>query len=125
MASTAKPDIYQQVTDQILEQLEQGIVAWRKPWASNGSPRNFVSGHVYQGMNTFLLALRPFFSPFWLSFKQAQERGGSVRKGEHGAKIIFWKMLAREDESGDSKSFPYLNSWTVFNTEQCDGLDVP
>src|SRR4051794_36453854 len=76
-------DVYALVTDRITAALEGGTVPWHKPWAAVGMPRNLASGRPYRGMNVLLLSLgQPYQSPWWLTFKQAQELGGRVQKGE-------------------------------------------
>lgn len=118
-------DVYQKITDRIVEQLEQGVVAWRKPWIV-GKSMNLNSGKAYRGINTLILATSPFSSPYWVTFKQAKECGGSVRKGERGYPIVFWNVLEKENDEGEVTSrFGYLRQWTVFNVEQCDGVDYP
>lgn len=127
-ASTVRRDIYQEVTDQIIALLERGVVPWRKPWSAGSAPQNIISRKAYKGMNAFLLALRGFSSPYWLTYKQAKERGGFVRRGESGARIIFWNFIEREVKNGDEteiKAYGYLNTWTVFNLEQCEGVEAP
>ncbi len=84
--------VYEIVTERILEKLEQGTVPWHKPWAGGGCPQNLVSGKEYRGVNVWLLGSQDFSSPFWVTFKQAKQLGGSVRKGEHGTPCIFWKF---------------------------------
>jgi antirestriction protein ArdC len=94
-------------------------------------PRNFHTGKPYRGINVFLLWSSPYNSPFWLTFKQAQELKGNVRKGEKGTQIVFYKQLRdrkKEDattcEEDDRAPF-VLCYYTVFNVEQCDGLTLP
>lgn len=82
-------DIYQIVTDRITAQLEAGTVPWRKPWGTYGASRNAITNKPYRGINVFLLAGCSFNDPRWLSFKQAQDLGGSVRKGEKGTPVVF------------------------------------
>ncbi|WP_039065526.1 ArdC-like ssDNA-binding domain-containing protein, partial [Shigella boydii] len=60
----------------------------------------------------------------WLTYKQAQELGGQVRKGEHGTTAIFYKTLEKEDEDGEIEKIPMLKAFTVFNVEQIDGLSI-
>ena len=82
---------YQVITDRILEKLEQGIVPWHRPWGGADTwPKNFHSGKDYRGVNVFLLSCQGFDSPYWLTYKQAKERGGNVRKGEKGSPVVFW-----------------------------------
>jgi len=133
-----KLNIYQMVTDRIIASLEKGVIPWQKPWQApkyKGGffPRNLQTGRPYRGVNVMLLWSAEYSSPFWLTFKQAQEMGGSVRKGERSESIVFYKQLParEEDRSGaedeaDGKRGPYvLTYYNVFNSEQCDGLDVP
>ena len=84
-------DVYQIITDRILDIMEQGVIPWRKPWnyGSEKGSWNLVSKRHYQGINCFLLACTPYGSPYWLSYKQAQGLGGTVRKGERGSPVIF------------------------------------
>lgn len=122
---------YEVVTDRIIEKLQAGTVPWRQTWeagqAGIGEHRSLVSGKRYRGINTLLTASQGFASPYWLTFKQALELGGSVRKGEKGTPIVFVGRVTRESESDDSKpeSFSFLRYYTVFNAEQCDGIEYP
>lgn len=125
--SNAK-DVYQEITDQIVLALEQGTAPWVKPWASCGSPRNAITGREYSGINTILLSMTPFASPLWLTFKQAKDVGGNVRKGEHGTRVVFFKPFKVKDvnASGDGddveKTIPLLRTFTVFNVSQIENL---
>lgn len=121
-------DVYQIVTDRIVTMLEGGVAPWRKPWVSGAPlpPVNMVSGKPYKGINTFLLTASPYENPWWLTFKQAQDRGGNVRKGEKGMPVIFWKMFEKQDPEADKKKMvPVLRYYTVFNVEQCEGVEAP
>lgn len=125
--------LYQTVTDTIIDTLERGVVPWRKPWdTANALPVNVQSNRPYRGVNVFLLAMRPFSDHRWLTFKQAQERGGRVRPGEKSTLVVFWKRWEppqgeeSEAEEGSAKrDVPLLRYFNVFNVEQCDGLDLP
>ena len=129
MAAThEKSDVYQIITDRIIELLENGTAPWRKPWVgSHKMPINLVSKKPYQGINTFILTCSPHTSPYWLTFKQAKEKGGNVRKGEKGTPVIFWKIYEKEDQSAEDgvKRLPVLRYYTVFNADQCDGIEIP
>ena len=125
-------DPYQAVTDLILEHLERGVVPWRCPWQREvGIPRNFHTGKTYNGINVLLLGLRHMPSPYWLTFRQAQERGGHVRKGEHGAHVI--KVGESKSSSHDEavatdeprRKRLFLREYTVFNAVQIEGIDFP
>ena len=98
----ARNDPYQLVTDTILAHLERGVVPWRCPWNRfTGRPRNFHTGREYQGVNVLLLGLLHLPSPWWMTFRQAQERGGGVRKGEHGALVMKWGRRQKAVKNGD------------------------
>ena len=122
-------DVYQIITDRLISILEAGAAPWRKPWnyGQEGGPLNLSSKKHYQGINTFLLACSPYGSPYWLTFKQAVDLGGSVRKGEKGTPVIFWKIYEKEDANAEDgkKRLPVLRYYTVFNVEQCDGIEAP
>jgi antirestriction protein ArdC/proteasome lid subunit RPN8/RPN11 len=120
-----KNDVYQIVTDRIIRLLESGTVPWHTPWkGGNQWPQNFVSRKVYRGINLFLLNAANYASPYWLTFKQVQQLGGRVRKGEQSFPVVFWKML-QETRDGETKHIPFLRYHSVFNVAQCEGLKVP
>jgi antirestriction protein ArdC len=126
----ARNDPYQLVIDNILAHLERGVVPWRCPWnRSTGRPRNFHSSREYQGINVLLLGLQQFASPWWMTFRQVQERGGKVRKGEHGSPIMKWgrheKTLKNGDGTEEKKSAFFLRSYRVFNAVQIEGIEFP
>jgi len=87
------PDVYQIITDKLIAILEQGAAPWRKPWTGGGAPANLVSKRAYNGINHFLLSASSYGSPYWLTFKQANDLGGHIRKDEKGTPVIFWKLL--------------------------------
>lgn len=132
-----KFDAYQMVTDRICELMEQGFIPWDKPWAmAKTSAWSGHDGHIYSMVNQFLLAdpekkyadwddLTKDIAGEWVTFKQAVDRGGMVRKGEKGRKIVFFTMLPEKDNGGNEtkKVFPYLKWTTVFKVEQCDGIE--
>jgi antirestriction protein ArdC len=134
--TTSRPNIYQIVTVRIIQSLKAGVIPWEKPWQSphfSGGPfpRNFLTGKPHRGINVLLLWSSSYASPFWLTFKQAQELRGTVRKGEKGTQIVFYKQLRnrKEDEAAtdeEKERAPFvLCYYTVFNVEQCDGLTLP
>lgn len=124
-------NLYEQVTSSILSSLRRGVVPWRKPWSTAASiPVNAVSGRAYRGVNVFLLALAPYTDHRWLTFKQVKEKGGSVRKGERSTLVVLWKFpepkAGEEPEPTETKRpSPLLRYFSVFNAEQCEGLDLP
>lgn len=133
--SDKKPrrDIYQEVTDRIIGYLEQGTAPWKNPirrGTGDGWPKNLSSGKQYRGINVFLLGLRSweagFTSDYWLTFNQAKAVGGTVRKGEKGSLVTFWKMYATQDkDTGLETEIPMLKHYTAFNLKQIDGITAP
>ena len=125
----SKIDAYELVTNKILGLLDKGEVPWRKPWtvAPGMRPQNATSKRPYSGINALVLAMSGYTDPRWLTFKNAQKLGGSVRKGEKGTPIVFWKQIKIKDANGETeeKTIPLLKYFNVFNAQQCDGLDLP
>src|SRR6195256_3955847 len=126
-----KRDIYADVSARIIAELERGAAPWVKPWSvtpGQNVPQNAVTGRPYSGCNVILLWFarnRGWATPRFLTFKQALEAGGHVRKGEHGTKVYFVKQLQVKDRDGEeagSRLVPMLREYTVFNVDQCDGL---
>lgn len=128
----SKTDVYQTVTNSIIEALERGVKPWVCPWKRNGAasgiPSNFSTGKAYTGMNIMLLwcsaAKHGFQDPRWLTYHQATEQGAQVRKGETGTTGIFYKTLEKENDAGELERIPMLKTFTVFNIEQTDGLNL-
>lgn len=91
-------------------------------------PRNAISGRTYRGINPIVLRLTAeaegYGDPRWLTYRQSQAAGGHIRRGERGTRIVFWKFIEREDGGGEPRRFPLLRTFTVFNAEQCEGLEL-
>lgn len=123
--------VYEIVTQKILESLENGEIPWHKPWKTAYNvrfPHNLVSKKGYRGINVFLLAFAPFDSPYWLTYNQCKKLGGQVRKGEKSRLVIFWKIydkdVVADDGSTEIQKRFILRYYNVFNTEQCEDLDL-
>lgn len=135
-SDTNRRDIYQRVTDQILRDLEQGVLPWRKPWNAGHLEGRIMrplrhNGQPYNGINVLMLwaeALeRGYTSPTWMTFKQALELKANVRKGERGSFVVFASTIIRVEADRDSgeaaeRAIPFLKGYTVFNADQIDGL---
>jgi antirestriction protein ArdC len=126
-----KRDLYAEVSARIISELERGAAPWIKPWpatAGHNVPQNAVTNRPYSGCNVILLWLardRGWATPRFLTYKQAAEAGGHVRKGEHGTKVYFVKQLQLRDEKGDDADLrlvPMMREYTVFNVSQCENL---
>ncbi|HCY54780.1 MAG TPA: antirestriction protein ArdC [Oceanicaulis sp.] len=135
---TQRADIYEEITNKIISQLEDGRLPWVQPWARNGNssvamPLNASTGRTYSGINILLLwgaaIERGFAGQSWLTFRQALSLGGNVRKGERGTTVVYADKFVPQSEkdralqSGDEPSaIPFLKRFTVFNADQCEGL---
>ena len=127
-----KRDLYAEVSARIVAELEAGAAPWIKPWSASpgaNTPRNAVSNRPYSGCNVVLLWMAQaagYRTPRFLTFKQALELGGNVRKGERGTKVYFVKQLQVRDQGADDSSstrlIPMMREYTVFNVDQCDNL---
>ncbi len=114
-------DIYAAVTDRIIAQMEQGQIPWSKPWCSNAKAVSHATGKPYSLLNQMLLG-RP---GEYLTFKQCQEAGGHVKKGEKSSMVVFWKWIEQEDEeTGETKEVPFLRYYNVFHIDQCEGIQA-
>ena len=132
MSTNTKPkfDFYQTITNQIVEALEAGVKPWVCPWdrtSASGLPINASTLNPYQGMNIMLLwmsaAERSFTSQHWLTYKQAVEMGGNVRKGEKGTAIFFYKQVQKKEAVKEEDTYAMLKTYTVFNLDQIDGIE--
>ena len=117
-------NVYEMVTERIIEQLEQGIIPWEKPWTGVRSGAfNRVSKKSYTLLNQMLLGK----DGEWASFKQWTDLGGHIRKGEKSSIVVFWKILpveeVQEDGSKVVKQIPLLKYINVFHISQVDGVE--
>lgn len=127
MNAQTKIDVYQIITDRIIELLEKGIVPWQQPWKNGQLPMNLVSKRPYKGINVWLLSSMNYEYNAWLTFEQLKKLGGSVLRGEHGTIICFWKTVKKdedveEEEQQSKKSHSVLKYYKVFNVAQCGGI---
>lgn len=120
--------IAQTITNNIITQLEAGVAPWVKPWNSHGvdAPFNPIAKRYYNGINFIQLSMMPGSTHNWVTYKQAQSVGAQVRKGSKGVQVIYFSPLEVTDKvTGDSKKIPMLKTYTVFNADQVDGLELP
>lgn len=112
-------DIYKEVTDRIIHQMEQGNIPWQKPWVAAGAAISHTTGKPYSLLNQMLLGQ----AGEYLTFKQCQQEGGKVRKGAKAQMIVFWKWLKTTDEeTQEEKEVPFLRYFNVFHVDQCEGI---
>ncbi len=134
--STSRPDIHTRVTSRIIADLEKGDLTWLKPWNADHLAARITrplrcNGEPYQGVNIILLwaaaVEHGFVSNHWMTFRQARELGGHVRKGERGEMVVYADTMIRSEIDPDSgeeveRAIPFMKAYTVFNVEQIDGL---
>jgi antirestriction protein ArdC len=126
---------YERITAAIQTALLGDVPAWRRPWRTlreNGAatmPRNAITGRSYRGVNACLLWSQQATDMQYLTYRQASEHGGHVRKGEHGTQIVFWqkRSYTKRDDSGaeEKRDGLLLKVYSVFNVKQCEGLKLP
>ena len=126
-------DLYAEVTNRIITALEVGTPPWVCPWDnSNGLPSNLSTGKVYRGINVLMLSVeamtRNYTDSRWLTFKQANELGARLRKGEHGTPVVFYRIREITDPKGndvdsdtaEKRGIPMLKTYVVFNASQLE-----
>ena len=112
-------DIYAEITNRIISEMETGVIPWQKPWVASGGCVSYATGKPYSLLNQMLLG-RP---GEYATYQQVQAAGGYVRKGEKAHMVVFWKFLQKEDEeTGEVKEVPFLRYYNVFHIDQCEGL---
>ncbi|MCW5687102.1 MAG: DUF1738 domain-containing protein [Pseudolabrys sp.] len=131
-----RTDVYERITAQIVADLEQGVRPWHKPWNAEHAAGRITrplrsNGIPYRGINVLMLWAAAVgaghAAPIWITFKQAQELGGHVRKGERGSTVVYASTFSRTETDPDTgaeeeRDIPFLKGYTVFNVEQVDGL---
>ena len=130
-----RADIYARITEKIVADLEKGVRPWMRPWHSSNALGRVTrplrhNGQPYSGMNVLLLwseaVSRGFASPIWMTFRQAAELGGAVRKGETGSMVVFASRFTKTETDGAGEAvdreIPFLKAYTVFNVAQIAGL---
>jgi antirestriction protein ArdC len=135
MQNTERQDVYTRITDKIIASLEQGVRPWMKPWSADNTAGRIIrplrhNGQGYSGINILMLWAsameQGFAAPIWMTFKQAQELGAHVRKGEKGSLVVYANTITKteNDDNGNEveRDIPFMKGYTVFNVEQIEGL---
>lgn len=133
-----KSDLCQDITNNVIESLEQGTLPWRCPWDSTQTfniPINLSAQREYHGVNVALLwmcqAKMRYSTAHWMTYRQAQNLGGQVRKDERSTPAVFYKAFEKEtgdvDDNGDpeTKQIRVIRQFKVFNADQIDGIEAP
>ncbi|TIT18455.1 MAG: DUF1738 domain-containing protein [Mesorhizobium sp.] len=130
---TSIKDTYQRITDTIVEQLEAGTKPWIRPWRGNARRSSIIprraTGETYRGINVIMLWVADqtfgYEENTWMTYRQAQDFGGQVRKGEKGTLVVKYGTFTPKDHDDDEdRAIPYLKGYTVFNVEQIENLPV-
>lgn len=112
-------DIYAEITNRIISEMETGVIPWQKPWVASGGCVSYATGKPYSLLNQMLLGRAGEYA----TYQQVQAAGGYVRRGEKAHMVVFWKFLEKEDEeTGEVKEVPFLRYYNVFHIDQCEGL---
>ena len=132
-----KPDVYSRITDKIVADLEKGARPWMKPWNAEHAAGRITrplrhNGEAYRGINIIMLWAsameQGFAAPIWMTYRQAQELGGQVRKGSKGSLVVYANTIKKtetDDLTGEEveQEIPFMKGYTVFNVEQVEGLE--
>lgn len=131
-----RQDVYSRITERIIAELENGVRPWVKPWNAEHAAGRITrplrhNGTPYQGINILSLwmdaTLKGFAAPLWMTYRQAQELGAHVRKGEHGSLVVYANSITKKDTDTDTgeetqQQIYFLKGYTVFNVQQIEGL---
>jgi antirestriction protein ArdC len=134
-SNTPRPDVYSRITDKIIADLAQGVRPWMRPWNAEHAAGRITrplrhNGIPYKGINVVMLwsasVTKGYACPLWLTFKQALDLGGNVKKGETGELVVYADRISRTEtnDKGEEteREIPFLKGYIVFNAEQCEGL---
>jgi len=138
-AGSNRANLYDEITNKIIAELEEGRVPWVQPWGKSaakaplGLPKNAATSRNYSGINILILwgavMQHGFPGQSWLTFRQALSLGGNVMKGERGTTVVYADRFIPDDEKkraretgGEAQAIPFLKRFTVFNVAQCEGL---
>jgi antirestriction protein ArdC len=131
-----RTDVYERITNQIVAELEKGVRPWLKPWSGEHAAGRITrplraNGVPYRGINVVMLwsaaMAKGYAAPIWITFRQANELGASVRKGEQGSLVVYADKITRRETDADTgeeseRQIPFMKGYTVFNVEQVQGL---
>ncbi len=131
-------DLYQEVTNKIISMIEQGVAPWRRTWSTYGLARNYVTKHVYTGINLILMNNTPHPIPYFMTFNQIQEQGGKIRKGSKAEMVVYFNVYfkdgadqtvtkeqarARSDGGEEIQVLKFIKYYNVFNIADIEGIE--
>lgn len=119
----AQFNIYEEITNRLLAEMEKGVIPWHKPWTCTDGAVSHANGRPYSLINQAMLG----YGGEWLTFTQIKKEGGSIRKGEKSRWVVFWKMYEKEKTKADGTKvidvIPILRYYHVWEIAQCDGTE--
>jgi antirestriction protein ArdC len=132
-------DLYQEVTYKIISMLEQGVAPWRRTWSTYGLAKNYITGHVYRGINFILMNNTSHLIPYFLTFNQIREIGGKLKKGAKAEKVIYFNLVYKDRDNrtvsneeathlynigAEVKTLKFIKYYSVFNVEDVEGIKL-
>lgn len=132
-------DVYQEVTDKIISMLERGVAPWRRTWSTYGLAKNYVTGHVYTGINFILMNNTSHLIPYFLTFNQIREIGGKLKKGTKAEKVIYFNVVYKDRDNrmvskdvathlynigAEVKTLKFIKYYNVFNISDVEGIEL-
>lgn len=134
----APRDLYQEVTNRIIALIEQGVAPWRRTWSTYGLARNYVTKHVYTGINMILMNNTPHLVPYFMTWNQIKEQGGSIRKGAKAEMVIYFNVYYKNSadqtldkteaqlllsNGEDIQVLKFIKYFNVFNIADIEGIE--
>jgi antirestriction protein ArdC len=135
---TKERNLYSEVTQRIIELIEQGTLPWQKPWNDYGLARNYATGHIYTGINYILMNNTGHTIPYFMTYKQVQERGGLVKAGSKAHMVVYFTLMFRDenektveqnealirmDKGENMKVLKFIRYFNVFNIEDIENIE--
>ncbi|MBK8954986.1 MAG: DUF1738 domain-containing protein [Saprospiraceae bacterium] len=136
---TSNTSLYDEVTNRIIAMIENGVAPWRKTWSTYGLARNYVSGRLYTGINYILMNNTGHPIPYFATFNQIKELGGTIKKGAEASLVIYFKMYYKDSDDKtltpeiakdryqkgeDIKVLRFIRYYNVFNIEDIEGIEI-
>ncbi len=133
-----KRDIYQEVTNRLIEKMEAGVAPWRRSWSRYGLARNYATDHIYTGINMILMNMTPHKVPYFMTFNQVKQAGGKIRKGSKAEMVVYFNVYYKDEhdrtlkkhearkafEQGqDIQILKFIKYYNVFNIADVEGID--
>ena len=136
---TSNASLYEEVTNRIIAMIEKGVAPWRKTWSTYGLARNYVSGRLYTGINYILMNNTGHLIPYFATFNQIKELGGTIKKGTEASIVIYFKMYYKDSDDKtltpeiakgryqkgeDIKVLRFIRYYNVFNVRDIEGIEI-